>query len=285
MKIAWVRRWVLVISSLLPFLCAGGQFVELRAEIESLDWNHWFFCDRIGKYSGQEGTSSTFRQNQNRRCVVGANVWMIESDFPTHKVTRWFTGTNIIEHTVITQETPKAVVKRMSEQSRLAMVAPPVGHKYTRVYETADGNPGRPVRVADLMVSDIPGTVSWLAFCSGSALKKEGRTVFPPNSLWKESRIAYAGWSDATEVFKDDLGLPKSINLVLTNSQPIFQYQVRQSTNVLGWNFPLEFYGVQYLAARTSAWELHMTLRGRVTSIHPGLNPEIPADVMKVIQR
>jgi len=274
-----------MVSSLLPFLCGGAQFVELNAEIEGQDWDYWFFCDRIGKYPGREGTPSTYTQSQSRRCVVGAKIWKIESDFPTYKVTRWFTGTNIIEHTVITQEAPEAVLKRMSEQSRLAMRAPPVGHKYTRVYETADGNPGRPVRVADLMGFDFAGTVSWLAFCSGSALKQEGRRIFPPSALWKESMIAYAGWSDATEVFKDDLGLPKSINLVFTNNQPIFQYQVRQSTNVLGWNFPLEFYGVQYLPAGTNTWKLHMTLRGKVTSIQPGLNAEIPEEVMKVMKR
>ncbi|HXJ76377.1 MAG TPA: hypothetical protein VNM37_26195, partial [Candidatus Dormibacteraeota bacterium] len=86
-------------------------------------------------------------------------------------------------------------------------------------------------------------------------------------------------------VFNDDLGLPKSINLVVTNNQSVFQYQVRQSTNVLGWNFPLEFHGVQQLPAGTNTWKLHMTIRGKVTSIHPGQNPEIPAEVMNVVER
>src|SRR5262249_11907199 len=151
-------------------------------------------------------------------------VWMIESDFPTCKVTRWFTGTNIIEHTIITKATPDATLKRMSEHTRLALAAPPAGHKHTRVYESADGNPGRPRRVAYLMGFDFAGTVPWLAFCSGPVLKYEGRTIFPPGALWKESAIAFAGWTDVTEVFQDDLGLPKSISLVFTNSQPIFQY-------------------------------------------------------------
>ena len=76
---------------------------------------------------------------------------MIESDFPAYKVTRWFTGTNIIEYTVITKETPEADFNMMTEHSMLAMKPAPVGHKYTRLYESADGNPGRPVRVADVL--------------------------------------------------------------------------------------------------------------------------------------
>jgi len=72
---------------------------------------------------------------------------------------------------------------------------------------------------------------------------------------------------------------------VSTNNQPIFQYQVRQSTNVLGWNFPLEFYGVQYLPTGTNNWKLHLTLKGRVTAIGISSKPEIPADTMKVIER
>ena len=94
----------------------------------------------------------------------------------------------------------------------------------------------------------------------------------------------YSGWSHQTEVFKDSLSLPKSINLVTTNNQSIFQYQVRGSTNVLGWNFPLEFYGVQYLPTGTNAWKLHLTLKGKVISSAPGKEPKIPTDVMEVIQ-
>jgi hypothetical protein len=56
---------------------------------------------------------------------------------------------------------------------------------------------------------------------------------------------------------------------------------------VLGWNFPLEFYLVQYQPARlraktspdrprTNSWELQLTAKGRVTSIKEGTAPEIP---------
>jgi hypothetical protein len=276
---------VLLFCILLPLQSQASSFVELTLEIEANDWDYWFFSDRIGKYPGEEGVPSVFTPSRTARCVVGADTWMIESEFPTFKVTRWFTGTNILEHTLITKESPAAAAKNAAEHSKLFMTASPAGHKYTRIHESSDGNPGRPERVADLMGFDFPARVSWLAFCSSPTLKREGRRIFPPSAFWKESSIVYSGWSDLTEVFKDDLGLPKKINLVSTNGQSIFQYQVRQSTNVLGWNFPLEFYGVQYLPTSTNAWKLHMTLRGRVTSIGTCAKPEIPAEVMKVIQK
>jgi hypothetical protein len=269
---------------LVPSLCRAAQFVDLTAEVEIHDWDYWFFSDQIGKYPGQEGTPSIFDENRTAHCVIGADSWMIETHFPTFNVTRWFTGTNIIAHTLITKETPDSIIKATSEHA-IAATSPQVGQTYTTVQNSIDGNPGRPVRVADLMGFDLPATTSWLAFCSGSALRRERRQIFPPSAFWKESTIAFSGWSDATQIFQDGLGLPKSINLVFTNGQSIFQYQVRRSTNVLGWNFPLEFYAVQYLPVGTNAWKLHMTFRGRVTSIGPGSPLEIPADILKSIQK
>jgi len=88
-----------------------------------------------------------------------------------------------------------------------------------------------------------------------------------------------------TEVFRDSLGLPKSIQLVTTNNQSVFQYQVHRSTNVLGWNFPLEFFGVQYVPTRTNGWKVHLTLKGKVTAIGVGAEPQIPAKVVRAAKK
>jgi hypothetical protein len=285
MLIRQAPGWALLLCLASPLGSSGGQFVELTAEIEIHEWDYWFFCDQIGKYPGQEGRPSIFTQNQTRRCIVGEGTWMIEGDFPTFNVTHWFTGTNIISLTLGKEGAPELSARKTPVPGELAAKPLPAGHRYTTTAESSDGNPGRPGGVADLMGFDLAGTISWLAFCSGPALKREGREIFPPSAFWKESSIAFSAWKDATEVFQDGLGLPRHINLVFTNNQSIFQYQVRQSTNVLGWNFPLEFYGVQYLPTGTNNWKLHLTLRGRVTSIGAGREPEIPADAMKPIQK
>lgn len=213
-------------------------------------------------------------------CVIGINTWMMEGNFRQNsKVTRWFTGTNIIEQSVITGELSETDAQRRSRRGNLAIAFPLVGQQSTRIYQTDDGNPGRLARVMDLM--DLRGRILWLALCSGSALKREGRQVFPPSDLWKELLSAPVGFKDETTIFEDDFGLPRSVELLTPNDQLIFQYQVRQSTNVLGWNFPLEFYGVQYRPARTNGWELQLTFKGRVTAIGVGDEPQIPPTAEK----
>ena len=97
--------------------------------------------------------------------------------------------------------------------------------------------------------------------------------------------LVYSGWSDKVIAFEDRLGLPKSLDLIATNNQPVFQYQVHKSTNVLGWNFPLEFYCVQYLPTGTNLLRLYLTAKGRLISIKEGTKPEIPAEVRQAVEK
>ncbi len=89
------------------------------------------------------------------------------------------------------------------------------------------------------------------------------------------------------EVFKDNLGLPKSINLVSTNNQSVLQYQVHQTTNFMGWHFPLEFFGVQYAESGTNgnAWRVELTFKGRITAIKPASDPKVSAEFLKLVQQ
>ena len=270
----------------LPFQsrCEAPQVVELTAEIEVNNWDYWFLEDKgsLPKTDGER--RSIFTKFATVHCVVGTNAWLMEGDFYRNsKARRWFTGTNIIEQSVITQELPEAETKRLSQISKFVITSPGVGHQSTRTYQTADGNPGRPARVIDLM--DLRGRICWLAFCSGSALKREGRQLFPPDDLWKELLSAPAGFMDKTTVFKDGLDLPRSLELFTPKDQLIFQYQVRQSTNVLGWNFPLEFYGVQYRPVGTNGWVVQLTVKGKVTTIGVGTEAKIPPLAEKTAEK
>lgn len=117
-----------------------------------------------------------------------------------------------------------------------------------------------------------PGVnIPWLAFCSGTYLKGEGRLVPLVADMLRHTPDRFA-YTDRTETFDDALGLPKSVQLF--SSRELFErstvdfhsgwgdryldwdrrtaatleegilaldYQVMASTNFLGWNIPLEF--------------------------------------------
>jgi len=272
------NKWAVTVylGLLLARYGAAEQFVELSVNLETVDF---YYPDqaRFSPADGGQFPGST-TNSQTLRCVVGADRWLIAGEPGTlcwnARVTFWFTGTNVVEHDVITS---------VPDDEKFAGGSfPPIGHRVTRVSDSTDGNPGRPVRAADLMSS--PARTCWLAFCSGSFLKQPGRRVFPPRDLWKEFIIDSDSFPDETTVFKDGLGLPRTIKAFAKTNQVILEYQVRQSTNVLGWNFPLEFEMTQYNPAGTNGWKALSTAAGRVTAIGAGHNPEVPPDVFKYRQ-
>jgi hypothetical protein len=273
-------------ASLLSLLCfaslvhgRAAQFVELTAEIEVIDWSYLFWVDRENLPRSGKEKESLFPKWQGPpiRCVVGTNRWMIEGPFArTANVAYWFTGTNIIKRTEITGELPEAEVKRLSKIGPLALKTPAVGSVDTRTNESTDGNPRRPVRVMDVMYTGEK--VCWLAFCSAPALKGNDSQIALPSDLWKQ-HLASAKFTNDIARFEDGLGLPSAITVCTGTGELVMQYQVHRSTNVLGWNFPTEFYLVQYKPLRsrgTNAWEVLLTAKGRVTAIGPGAEPQIP---------
>src|SRR6478672_533531 len=161
------RKWMLVLLlGLLPLHHYAAQFVELVAEMRFEDWDYLIFRDRINNRPEESmNWSSIFRTNSFVRCVVGLKTWMMEFDSENSRTTYWFTGTNIISHSVITKEIPKG---------------PRMGNPVTRIYDSSDGNPGRPVRVPDIMGI---GSIYWLSFCSGSFLQRDGRQIYPPSGF------------------------------------------------------------------------------------------------------
>src|SRR6266542_3725934 len=59
----------------------------------------------------------------------------------------------------------------------------------------------------------------WLAFCSGTYLKREGRLIPLPAALLRHCPDRFA-YTDVATTFDDELGLPKSIDLL--SSQALF---------------------------------------------------------------
>ena len=268
-------QWVALLCWLVPLHRSAAQFVNLTSEIAFYQW----------------GTEP--RLPWVVRCIVGTNSWVMQGDFLSDAKTKcWFTGNSLVMRSDLachTTDLPLISEKhgRPGGLSSFVQVATPSGLRWTRKLESSDGNPGRGAHKADFLT--LPGRVAWLAFCSSPCLKRPGRKLFPPSGRWKELIPSDCGFLDKTTTFEDPLALPQQLNLYAANGQPILQYRVTVSTNVVGWRFPLEFYVVQYRPAHfpssnqlsTNAWELEFMARGKVTSIGPGAKLEIPVEVEK----
>ncbi len=258
------KLWTLLLAAILPAQFASAQFVDLQAEIQVSDWH----------------TKDLNTWTTQIHCLVGTNSWQMDGDFSRNaRLTYWFTGTNIIEQSVITKDL-SGEVKGFDRPGFPRVSAPEIGARNTRVTDCLDGNPGQTVRRLDHL--EMVARIGWLAFCSGPCLKREGRQIFPPSDLWKEL-VRTDHFADRTVTFQDGLGLPETTDLYTTNGQIVVQYRVTSSTNVLGWQFPLDFElvqyrpapvpGLPYVTTGTNGWELQFIARGKVAALSRGAAP------------
>lgn len=237
---------------------AAAPYLEITGEFEIKDWHLNYLRNENTNHATVVPRERLFSPMGPFRCVVGQNRWMIEFDSINGIETYWFTGRELISN----------------GESRGQPVT-----RLTVANETTDGNPGRPGGVSDLMFGTA-GKIPWLVYCSGSVLKSGSSRIYPPGEFWKESAVYRGDWVENAVPFPDELGLPINVNLHLTNSQPLFRYQVHSTTNMLGWTIPTEFSAVQYwLNGRNS--ELYLTIKGRLTSIRETSEPVVPPEILK----
>jgi hypothetical protein len=199
-------------------------------------------------------------------CIAGANEWYIENDF--YERQEWsFDGTNVMCRSKDRRE----------------------------VWESRDGHP----------LGDFGVNIPWLAFCSGTYLKREGRMIPLPAALLRHCPDRFA-FTDVTTTFADELGLPRSLDLFssqelflkshtdwdkelsfgdrytewnrktalkIQDGALVFHYAVRESTNTLGRTFPtkFEFFQTGRRYEENGDWFCHGT--GRVKSIRPSTKP------------
>lgn len=237
----------------------GAQQVELTTQIETVFWS-------------DEGARA---RDRITRCVIGTNTWLIEPESDSYQKQTWlFNGTNLISQTLVIGYPSKH--PELYERNHPGHEAS-IGQRFTNIVAFRDRNPFRPVRAADIPWS-LDTKISWLAFCSGSLLNREGRLLFPPSEFWKQRMDTASGFTDRTVVFQDDLGLPKRMELYTTSGQLAFEYSVLSSTNLLGWNVPLEFYLNQYGWPGSKEWRVYYTAKGKVTAISSPARSELPTD-------
>ena len=137
---------------------AGAQFVDVTAEISSIQWR----------------STKAISEVSTVQCVVGLNSWQIKSEtsqYPKSTYFYWFTGKHFIERS------SSFPIEAIPDGP------PPTWLERTNIVASDDGNPSGPRKFEDLMGGDE--RAAWLAFCSGQYLQREGREIFPPVFSWK----------------------------------------------------------------------------------------------------
>ena len=266
-----VAKWVATFFlGLLSIQNQAAEFVEISAEIETFGY-------RLGD------TNSIVKAKPklvNVVCIAGSNEWYIENDFSERQA--WlFDGTN-----VVCRSRPLSAPDTSERGNSKVM---------KEVWESRDGHP----------LGDFGVNIPWLAFCSGTYLKCEGRIIPLPAAILRHCPDRFA-YTDVTTTFDDEFGLPKSIDLFTSKSHfltshadfdkeysfgerytewekktasnlregiLVFHYAVLESTNVLGRSFPTKFEffqtGRQY--EQDGNWFCHGI--GRVKSFRPSTKP------------
>jgi hypothetical protein len=114
----------------------------------------------------------------------------------------------------------------------------------------------------------------WIAFCSGSVLRRAERELPTPlegGSYDSDGRF------DISCTYPDLFGLPSRVEFYTRESKLASVYEVHRSTNMFGINFPLEFSAIQGTERSMSR------ISGKVTSIRKVAGFEVPSEVSNVL--
>ncbi len=252
------------------------------------------------------GTNSQSSETFKVRCTVGKTFWSIDDDFIRGLEDGWwFDGTNVYERCASTLDTPPDVVHRLRAMRVAALpLSKARGHVTLNVYPSADGVP-----------PGHPGVnLPWLAFCSGRYLRNAGRLIPLPDGLLPYEPDAF-GYADHTELFDDELGLPRRVSLFTSsalfrasvqrltfrgNRNPEvwrglwsklpdgllkFSYNVSRTTNVLGWHIPLAFEYTQNELKADGSWKPRYVGVGKVEAVRTVARrqPEVAKGVRQTV--
>jgi hypothetical protein len=250
MKIA-----LLILGAVLTALPASAaQFIEIEATFEVIRW----------QLHEETGLRLRNTRTYSVHCVAGTNLWLIEHQ-PRTNVTEstWFVNRKLIRLTTLTRDpafgdSPYLYGRR---GSRSASILP-----------APDGYPG-----GELLVN-----LPWFAFCSGPFLHSNPRGVPVPTS--PPDRPAF-GFTNETSFFQDDFGLPRRAAFYADPRQLKCLYEVQQSTNLLGWNFPTAFTVTHNASDRFGHWDRELTVNARVTLIRSAPDFAVPNEILTLEMR
>jgi hypothetical protein len=273
---------------LLASSARAQPYVEITAELELLAYR-----PQMTNTPGNSGSRSV-----SLVCVTGGKEWRIDHDYIKNGQEAWyFDGTNLLNTSRITQPMSEKARELVAKTSGLAVVS----------FEQAKSNLS--IRVWDsqggLPLGDPAVNVAWLAFCSGSYLKRDSRLIPLPLDTLRHTRDRFA-YTDKTETFPDGLGLPRTVDLFLSKKlfiaseqdfdreaffgdrytkftlrtaetleegAPMFHYEVTESTNAFGGTWPLQFKFSQNGRKFEQNGDWFWRGSGRVKTIRPAEKP------------
>ena len=266
-KIRAGKRVAAFCLGLISIQIQAAQFVEISAEIETFGY-------RLGDTNS---VAKAKPSTVNVVCITGSSEWSIENDF--YERQEWlFDGTNVVlrSRPLTASNTGSSNVMK-------------------KVWASRDGHP----------LGEFGANMPWLAFCSGTYLKREGRIVPLPCGILRHCPDRFA-YTDVTTTFDDELGLPRSLDLFTSKSRflaaktdwdkehsfgdrytewnkktasnlqegmLVFHYAVLESTNVLGRSFPTKFEFFQTGRPYEQMGDWFCQGIGRVKSIRPSTKP------------
>lgn len=250
-----------VASSLLFALVVGSsrlfaqRFVVLRATIDTTSYVP----------ASTNGTAASRSRSFAVKCVLSTNEWRIENTFSKSANVKWlFDGTNVLESVQVVRQPPAGV---QSKVATLGMAVAP--------FEVAKSN--LTIRIANtpggLPLGDVGVNIPWLAFCSGTYLKREERAIPLPVATHR-NLSHWTMYSDEVTTYDDELGLPRRASLFTEQGSPKFHYAVLESTNYTEWNIPLKFEYQQRERDMDGKWFVRYSGVGTVTEIGQAERPE-----------
>jgi hypothetical protein len=248
------RLTALLVAYLCKFsLVASAQhYVQISGELH-IDQSTWKVGEEqpeASKHGHTNGWSVSFV------CTVGTNEWELVGNFARNAAVKWFfDGTNVYSSIQTTREPDP----RFANNKAIASFFPPLEQVRSNLTISVHMTPG------GYPLGDVSENVPWLAFCSGTFLKRSDRIIPLPVAIVGHAGDAF-GYADKTKNFDDELGLPEKVELFTSKAlfeasakafwkdRPAcipkadfadgllkFEYSVMQSTNFSGWTFPLAF--------------------------------------------
>lgn len=274
-----IAAFFAIVTGLFSSNISSAATLEICGEIELVS----YISDRTNSLPTEKRRIYTFK------CVTDGSIWQIESDFVQHGFETWsFDGTNVFRSLRGTSDPgPESTPNPKSHLPLSIPFSETTKDPTVYISESRDGHP----------LGNLGVNIPWLAYCSGSFIKRSGRVIPLPTTEIRNSEDSFA-YTDQMESFSDTWGLPRSLKLFTSRlryavsvSDPRllrtprveaariqhdsrledgllkFDYAVSQSTNISGISVPTKFAYTSFRTDQHGKWSRYVAGNGILTSL------------------